>query len=87
MNLFYSSSPPFARNVTLGGNSVQGSNAPGSGTKLVLQSNSKYMQEIRQRLKESASTCEQREKRQDRFLVEQFKAHEAREVKLFLSSH
>ncbi|KAM9360630.1 sperm flagellar protein 2 [Symphorus nematophorus] len=74
-----SSSQPFPGNVILGGNSIQGYDTPGSGTKLVLQSNSKYIEEIRQRLEENASAREQREKRRDGFLVEQFKAHEAQE--------
>uniref|UniRef100_A0A7N6BY34 Calponin-homology (CH) domain-containing protein n=1 Tax=Anabas testudineus TaxID=64144 RepID=A0A7N6BY34_ANATE len=52
---------------------------PGSGTKLILQSNSKYIQEIRQRLEENAIAHEQRRKRRDRFLLEQLKAHEAQE--------
>lgn len=56
-----------------------------SGTKLILQSNSKYIQEIRQRLEENAVAREQKEQRLDRFLVEQLKAHEAQEVK-FLHS-
>uniref|UniRef100_A0A3Q3KDJ1 Calponin-homology (CH) domain-containing protein n=1 Tax=Monopterus albus TaxID=43700 RepID=A0A3Q3KDJ1_MONAL len=51
----------------------------GSGTQLTLQSNSKYIQEIRQRLDENAVARKQREKRRDRFLVEQLKAHEAQE--------
>ncbi|CAK6950682.1 sperm flagellar protein 2 [Scomber scombrus] len=51
----------------------------GSGSKVLLQSNSKYIQEIRQRLQENAVACEQREKRRDRFLVEQLKSHEAQE--------
>ncbi|XP_040898495.1 sperm flagellar protein 2 [Toxotes jaculatrix] len=59
--------------------SIQGCEAPGSGTKLILQSNSKYIQEIRQRLEENAVAREQREKRRNRFLVEQLKAHEDRE--------
>uniref|UniRef100_A0A8D2ZVW4 Calponin-homology (CH) domain-containing protein n=1 Tax=Scophthalmus maximus TaxID=52904 RepID=A0A8D2ZVW4_SCOMX len=50
-----------------------------SGTKLILQSNSKYIQEIRQRLEENAVAREQKEQRLDRFLVEQLKAHEAQE--------
>lgn len=58
-----------------------------SGAKLILQSNSKYIQDIRQRLGENAVAREQREKRLDRFLLEQLKAHEAQEVKLLLSSH
>lgn len=56
----------------------------GSGTKLILQSNSKYIQEIRQRLEENATAQEQRGKRRERFLVAQLKAHEAQEVKLLL---
>uniref|UniRef100_A0A8C4NY62 Calponin-homology (CH) domain-containing protein n=1 Tax=Dicentrarchus labrax TaxID=13489 RepID=A0A8C4NY62_DICLA len=56
-----------------------GSDVPGSGTKLILQSNSKYIQDIRQRLQENAVAREQREKRRGRFLVEQLKAHEAQE--------
>ncbi|XP_038559482.1 LOW QUALITY PROTEIN: sperm flagellar protein 2 [Micropterus salmoides] len=55
------------------------SEVPGSGTKLILQSNSKYIHDIRQRLEENAAAREQREKRRDRFLVEQLKAHEAQE--------
>uniref|UniRef100_A0A3B3CI04 Sperm flagellar 2 n=1 Tax=Oryzias melastigma TaxID=30732 RepID=A0A3B3CI04_ORYME len=50
-----------------------------SGAGLSLQSNTKYMQEIRQRLKEKALADERRQKRQDRFLVEQFKAHAAQQ--------
>uniref|UniRef100_A0A3Q3FE34 Sperm flagellar 2 n=1 Tax=Labrus bergylta TaxID=56723 RepID=A0A3Q3FE34_9LABR len=61
------------------GGSGHGSEVPGSGAKLVLQSNSKYLKDIRQRLEESALAREQREKRRDRFLVEQLKAHEAQE--------
>ncbi|XP_028269778.1 sperm flagellar protein 2 [Parambassis ranga] len=57
----------------------QGNDNPESEKKLILRSNSKYIQEIRQRLKENAAACEQREKRLDRFLVEQLKAHEAQE--------
>uniref|UniRef100_A0A3B4THJ8 Sperm flagellar 2 n=1 Tax=Seriola dumerili TaxID=41447 RepID=A0A3B4THJ8_SERDU len=59
--------------------SSQGCEVPGSGTKLILQSSSKYIQELRQRLEENAVAREQREKRRDRFLVEQLKAHEAQE--------
>ncbi|KAM7019131.1 sperm flagellar protein 2 [Tautogolabrus adspersus] len=72
-----SSGQPFPGDL-LGG-SGHGSEVPGSGTKLVLQSNSKYIQDIRQRLEESALAREQREKRRDRFLVEQLKAHETQE--------
>uniref|UniRef100_A0A3B5AP37 Sperm flagellar 2 n=1 Tax=Stegastes partitus TaxID=144197 RepID=A0A3B5AP37_9TELE len=59
------------------GSSNQDCEVPGSGTNMMLQSNSKYIQEIRQRLEENAVACEQSKKRVDRFLVEQFKAHEA----------
>uniref|UniRef100_A0A3Q3M832 Sperm flagellar 2 n=1 Tax=Mastacembelus armatus TaxID=205130 RepID=A0A3Q3M832_9TELE len=55
------------------------SEIPESGTKMILQSSSKYIEEIRQRLEENAVAREQREKRRDRFLVEQLKAHEAQE--------
>ncbi|XP_067469766.1 sperm flagellar protein 2 [Thunnus thynnus] len=73
-----SSGQPFTGDFPLGGNS-QGCDVSGSETKVILQSNSKYIQEIRQRLQENAVACEQREKRRDRFLVEQLKSHEARE--------
>ncbi|XP_033973576.1 sperm flagellar protein 2 [Trematomus bernacchii] len=73
-----SSGQPVPRDVVPGGSS-QGCEVPESGTKLTLQSNSKYIQNIRQRLEESAGAREQREKRRDRFLVEQLKAHEAQE--------
>ncbi|XP_029296259.1 sperm flagellar protein 2 isoform X2 [Cottoperca gobio] len=73
-----SSGQPFPGDVLLG-SSNQRCEVPGSGTKLTLQSNSKYIQNIRQRLQESAVAREQREKRRDRFLVEQLKAHEAQE--------
>ncbi|XP_034548605.1 sperm flagellar protein 2 isoform X2 [Notolabrus celidotus] len=61
------------------GGSNRGCEIPGSGTKLVLQSNSKYLQDIRQRGEESALAREQREKRQFRSKVEQLMAHEAQE--------
>ncbi|KAL6113966.1 spef2 [Pungitius sinensis] len=54
----------------------------GKGAKLTLQSNSKYIQDIRQRLEENAVAREQREKRRNRFLVEQLEAHEAQEEAL-----
>ncbi|XP_074493462.1 sperm flagellar protein 2 isoform X1 [Sebastes fasciatus] len=73
-----SSDQSFPGDVLSGGSS-QGCEVLGSGTKLTLQSNSKYIQDIRQRLEENAVAREQREKRRDRFLVEQLKAHEAQE--------
>uniref|UniRef100_A0A672IZ33 Sperm flagellar 2 n=1 Tax=Salarias fasciatus TaxID=181472 RepID=A0A672IZ33_SALFA len=78
LHLFSSSGHPFPPNDPFGGSS-QGCEVPGGETKLILQSNSKYLQEIRQRLEENAVACEQRQKRCDRFLVEQLKAHEAQE--------
>ncbi|XP_049907303.1 sperm flagellar protein 2 isoform X2 [Epinephelus moara] len=59
--------------------SSQGCEVPGGGTKLILQSNSKYIQDVRQRLEKSAVTREQREKMRNRLLVERLKAHEAQE--------
>lgn len=64
------------------GGSSQGCEVSGNGTNVTLQPNSKYIQGIRQRLQESAESCERREKTFNSFL-EQFKAQEAREVKLF----
>lgn len=51
-----------------------------SGRKLVLKSNCRYMRDLRQRLLENAAAREQREKRLNRFLMEQLKTHEAQEV-------
>ncbi|KAK9523304.1 hypothetical protein VZT92_019705 [Zoarces viviparus] len=73
-----SSGQPSSGGFPIGGIS-QGFGVPGSGAKLTLQSNSKYLQDIRQRLEENAVDREQREKRRDRFLTEQVKAHEAQE--------
>uniref|UniRef100_UPI003AAC52F2 sperm flagellar protein 2 n=1 Tax=Centroberyx gerrardi TaxID=166262 RepID=UPI003AAC52F2 len=61
------------------GGSSQGREAPGGGPKVMLQSNSEYIQRIRQRLEEDAVARQQREKRRRKFLVEQLKAHEAQE--------
>lgn len=80
-NLFDCSGLSFPGDSPLIGSSLD-CEVPGSGTKLILQSNSKYIQEIRQRLEENAIAHEQRRKRRDRFLLEQLKAHEAQEVKL-----
>ncbi|XP_023814061.1 sperm flagellar protein 2 [Oryzias latipes] len=60
-------------------NIKQGSKVSESGAGLILQPNTKYMQEIRQRLKETALASERRRIRQDRFLVEQFKAQAAQQ--------
>ncbi|XP_054630494.1 sperm flagellar protein 2 isoform X2 [Dunckerocampus dactyliophorus] len=49
------------------------------GNELMLQSSSKYIQDIRQRLQENEAASEQREKRRNRCLIEQLKAHEAQE--------
>lgn len=52
------------------------------GAKLILQSNDKYMRDVRKRLDENAVAREQREKRLQRFMMEQIKAREAQEVEL-----
>uniref|UniRef100_A0A3Q2V1T2 Sperm flagellar 2 n=1 Tax=Haplochromis burtoni TaxID=8153 RepID=A0A3Q2V1T2_HAPBU len=44
-----------------------------------IDKSNRYIQEIRKRLEENAIACKEREKRQDRFLVEQLKVHEAQE--------
>ncbi|KAF7660826.1 hypothetical protein LDENG_00274520 [Lucifuga dentata] len=67
-----------SREFPLDGNS-EGSKVPGSDTKVTLQSNSKYIQQIRQRLEDDAMARQQREKRRCKFLVEQLKAHEAQQ--------
>lgn len=61
------------------GSSSQGRDLLGRGNKVMLQSSNRYIQEIRKRLEENAVACKEREKRQDRFLVEQLKVHEAQE--------
>uniref|UniRef100_A0A4W6C6C9 Sperm flagellar 2 n=1 Tax=Lates calcarifer TaxID=8187 RepID=A0A4W6C6C9_LATCA len=71
---------PISTEIPHGGSS-QGCEVPGNGTKLILQSNSKYLQEVQQRLEENAVARKQREKRRAKFLVEQLKAHEAGEEK------
>ncbi|XP_072242949.1 sperm flagellar protein 2-like [Leuresthes tenuis] len=71
-----SSGQPLPLDFTSGG-SKQDCKASEGGTKLMLQSNTKYLQEVRKRLKDNASTSEQQQRRLDRFLVEQFKAREA----------
>ncbi|XP_061881498.1 sperm flagellar protein 2 isoform X2 [Entelurus aequoreus] len=59
------------------GGSTQGRGA--GANDLILQSSSKYIQDIRQRLQENEAASEQREKRRNRCLIEQLKAHEAQE--------
>ncbi|KAM9743741.1 sperm flagellar protein 2 [Menidia menidia] len=71
-----SSSQSLPSGITIDG-SKQDYEVSVGGTKLMLQSNSKYIQEIRQRLKENAVIHDQRQKRIDLFLVEQFKARQA----------
>ncbi|MEQ2162492.1 hypothetical protein GOODEAATRI_020303 [Goodea atripinnis] len=72
---------PVPADSSLGG-IKQGSGYPGSQNKLILQSNSKYIQGIRQRLKENAVAREERQRRVDRFLMEQVKALEAQQAQL-----
>ncbi|KAM4615776.1 sperm flagellar protein 2 [Polymixia lowei] len=55
---------------------------PGGRAEVVLQSNSEYIQRIRERLEEDASARQQREKRRRKFLMEQLMAHEAQEEAL-----
>lgn len=76
----FSSGQPFPGDSPRG-DSSQACAGSASGTKVILQSSSKYIQEIRQRLQENAVACEQREKRRNRFVVEQLRAHEAQEVR------
>ncbi|XP_008416454.1 sperm flagellar protein 2 isoform X1 [Poecilia reticulata] len=47
--------------------------------KVALQSNAKYIEGIRQQLKENAMAREERQKRVDRFLMEQYKARESQQ--------
>lgn len=54
----------------------------GKETRLILQSNDKFIRDIRKRLDENAVAREQREKRLQRFMIEQMKAREAQEVKI-----
>ncbi|XP_015227977.1 PREDICTED: sperm flagellar protein 2 [Cyprinodon variegatus] len=54
-----------------------GSGVSESNNELMLQSNKEYIQRIRQRMKEDAVTQKERQKRVDRFLVEQGKALQA----------
>ncbi|TWW60641.1 Sperm flagellar protein 2 [Takifugu flavidus] len=51
----------------------------GKETRITLQSNDKFIRDIRKRLDENAVAREQREKRLQRFMIEQMKACEAQE--------
>ncbi|XP_029685079.1 sperm flagellar protein 2 isoform X3 [Takifugu rubripes] len=51
----------------------------GKETRITLQSNDKFIRDIRKRLDENAVAREQREKRLQRFMIEQMKAREAQE--------
>ena len=53
-----------------------------SGEKLISESNDKYIRNIQKRLDEKAEARKQREKKLQRFMMEQMKAREAEEVKL-----
>ncbi|XP_047246702.1 sperm flagellar protein 2 isoform X3 [Girardinichthys multiradiatus] len=78
VSLSSSRDQPVPADSSLGG-IKKGSGVPGSQNKLILQSNSKYIQGIRQRLKENAVAQEERQRRVDRFLMEQVKALEAQQ--------
>lgn len=56
----------------------------GKETRLILQSNDKFIRDIRKRLDENAVASEQRKKRLQRFMIEQMKAREAQEVKILI---
>uniref|UniRef100_A0A3Q2QZ61 Sperm flagellar 2 n=1 Tax=Fundulus heteroclitus TaxID=8078 RepID=A0A3Q2QZ61_FUNHE len=75
----YGSSDPLNPADSSFGGIKPGSGVPGSKNKPILQSNSKYIQGIRQRLKENAVAREEGQKRVDSFLLEQSKAHEAQQ--------
>lgn len=55
-----------------------------SGAKLISEPNDKYILDIRKRLDEKAVAREQREKKLQRFMIEQMKARDAEEVKFLL---
>uniref|UniRef100_A0A3Q2UNN6 Sperm flagellar 2 n=1 Tax=Fundulus heteroclitus TaxID=8078 RepID=A0A3Q2UNN6_FUNHE len=74
--IIFSSSDPLNPADSSFGGIKPGSGVPGSKNKPILQSNSKYIQGIRQRLKENAVAREEGQKRVDSFLLEQSKAHE-----------
>lgn len=67
----------------------QDSDVSESGAKLISEPNDKYIRGIQKRLDEKAVAREQREKKLQRFMIDQMKAHEAKEVKLlvFISSY
>uniref|UniRef100_A0A3Q2UNH7 Sperm flagellar 2 n=1 Tax=Fundulus heteroclitus TaxID=8078 RepID=A0A3Q2UNH7_FUNHE len=77
--IIFSSSDPLNPADSSFGGIKPGSGVPGSKNKPILQSNSKYIQGIRQRLKENAVAREEGQKRVDSFLLEQSKAHEAQQ--------
>ncbi|XP_028312903.1 sperm flagellar protein 2 isoform X3 [Gouania willdenowi] len=73
-----SSGQPFPPDYHPGG-SRKGVEVSGGEKKVMLQSNTKYIQEIRQRLEENAVASDQRDKRLNSFLMEQLKARDAQE--------
>ncbi|KAM3611956.1 uncharacterized protein V6R79_026395 [Siganus canaliculatus] len=75
---YSSSDQPFPGNCAFGGGS-QSSDVTTSGPKLILQPSNKYIQDIRRRLEENTASRDRREKRIDRFLMEQFQARIAEE--------
>lgn len=79
MNYFLCSSHPSPGAYHLSTNQDLG--VSGKETRLTLQSNDKFIRDIRKRLDENAVAREQREKRLQRFMIEQMKAREAQEVK------
>lgn len=78
---FICSSQPSPRAFHLG-TSHQDLDVSGKGMKVILQSNDKYIRDIKKRLDENTEAREQRQKRLQRFMMEQMKAREAQEVKI-----
>uniref|UniRef100_A0A8C5HAY3 Sperm flagellar 2 n=1 Tax=Gouania willdenowi TaxID=441366 RepID=A0A8C5HAY3_GOUWI len=78
LHLLSSSGQPFPPDYHPGG-SRKGVEVSGGEKKVMLQSNTKYIQEIRQRLEENAVASDQRDKRLNSFLMEQLKARDAQE--------
>ncbi|KAM3867441.1 sperm flagellar protein 2 [Diretmus argenteus] len=62
--------------------SSQGRKVPGGQAEVMLQSNSEYIQRIRHSLVEDGEAHQERENRRRKFLVEQFKSHEAQQEAL-----
>lgn len=82
LNYFLCSSHPSPGAYHLSTNQDLG--VSGKETRVILQSNEKFIKDIRKRLDENAVAREQRGKRLQRFMIEQMKACEAQEVKMLI---